>query len=392
MPAAGLASPSRLARGELAAGGIDVAAAGEADRGRDAARLQRIAEGGDRLAGRAAVLRSRARRVVGDQVDLEYLRVVRALAGQHPSQRERLLVAVVDAGEHHVLDEHPAALARVERAARLDHVGEREALVDGHQLRAQRVVGRVQRQRQAQRHVLLGEPFDPGDPADRGDRGAAVGDPDVGQALAGGKHVVEVEHRLAHAHEHAVVIAPVRRKCKRLVDDLRRRQVAREPHAPGRAEGARQRTARLRGDADRAPPVAIAHQHRLQRAVIGGREQRLDGAVARARLVAAARGWRTEARARARRAARPGGRSSPRSRSRPWPPTPTPGERESAARRGRRGSGRAAEGPLSIRRGLGQRGRLLSLQQMVSATESSRCAWPSTSPTPASPRGARPRR
>src|SRR3712207_8704949 len=34
---------------------------------------------------------------------------------------------------------------------------------------------------------------------------AARGDPDVGELLAGGEHVVEVEHRLAHAHEHGVV-------------------------------------------------------------------------------------------------------------------------------------------------------------------------------------------
>ena len=43
---------------------------------------------------------------------------------------ERLLVAVVDAGEHHVLDEHAAALALVPAPAGGEHVGQRVALVD----------------------------------------------------------------------------------------------------------------------------------------------------------------------------------------------------------------------------------------------------------------------
>ena len=134
----------------------------------------------------------------------------------------------------------------------------------------------------------------------------------------------------------------MRRKCSAWSRISEARQVAREAHAAGRAERARQRAARLRGDADRAPPVAVAHQHRLQRPPVGGREQRLDGAVARACLARAASGSRTAARAPAPRAARRAGRSSPHSPRRPAPPTPTPGGRESAARRGRRASCRAA--------------------------------------------------
>ncbi len=191
--------------------------------------------------------------------------------------------------EHHVLDEHAAALARVEVAAGLDHLAQRVALVDGHQLAAQRFVGGVQREGEAQWHVLLGERFDAGDPADGRDRGVAVPDAEIGQALAGGEHVVEVQHRLAHAHEHAVAQPPAVAlhavEVKRLVDDLRGRQVAREFHLAGGAEGARQRAARLRGEADRASTVAVAHQHGLERSPVGCREQRLDGAVARTGLV-----------------------------------------------------------------------------------------------------------
>src|SRR5919112_1786304 len=48
-----------------------------------------------------------------------------------------------------------------------------------------------------------------------------------------------------------------------LVEDLGRGQVAAELHRAGGAERAGERAAGLRGDADRAPAVAIAHQHGL---------------------------------------------------------------------------------------------------------------------------------
>jgi len=123
-------------------------------------------------------------------------------------------------------------------------------------------------------------------------------DPEVrqlGQALARAEDRVEVHHRLAHAHEHAVAErrggAASRRRLLQapevqdLVEDLRRSQVASKAHRPGGAEAARQRAARLRGDADRSPPVAEAHQHGLQRPAVTGCEQGLDGAVGRVRLL-----------------------------------------------------------------------------------------------------------
>ena len=67
----------------------------------------------------------------------------------------RLLDAVVDAGEHHVLDEHLAA-AQLEVAAALgEHLVERIAVVDRHQLAAERVGRRVQREREPDRLVDL---------------------------------------------------------------------------------------------------------------------------------------------------------------------------------------------------------------------------------------------
>ena len=48
-------------------------------------------------------------------------------------------------------------------------------------------------------------------------------DADVGQPRAGGEHVVEVHHRLAHAHEDEVVDRLDAAEVQRLVEDLRRR-------------------------------------------------------------------------------------------------------------------------------------------------------------------------
>ena len=55
---------------------------------------------------------------------------------------------------------------------------------------------------------------------------------------------------------------------QRLVEDLRRGQVAAELHRAGRAERAGQRAAGLRGQAERAAAVAVAHQHGLDRAAV----------------------------------------------------------------------------------------------------------------------------
>ena len=56
--------------------------------------------------------------------------------------------------------------------------------------------------------------------------------PSVGQPLAGAEHGVEVHHRLAHAHEHAVVDGLDAAEVQRLVEDLRGGQVAAERIAP----------------------------------------------------------------------------------------------------------------------------------------------------------------
>ena len=81
--------------------------------------LERGLEGVDRVA-RGPVV-DRVRRVVRDQVELVDPRV------QDLRQPDGVCVAVVDAGEHHVLDEDLAALAFVVRLAGREHLGQRVA-------------------------------------------------------------------------------------------------------------------------------------------------------------------------------------------------------------------------------------------------------------------------
>ena len=143
----------------------------------------------------------------------------------------------------------------------------------------------MQRQREADRLLhLVDEAPEAGQPADCRDRRPAIRDADVGEPPRRREHGVEVEHRLAHPHEDAVVDGLEPAEVERLVDDLRRREVAPEAHLPGRAERARERAAGLRGDADRAPSVAVAHEHGLDRMAVGGAEERLHRAVRCLRL------------------------------------------------------------------------------------------------------------
>ena len=109
-------------------------------------------------------------------------------------------------------------------------------------------------------------------------------DSDLRQAPGGAVHLVEVHQRLAHPHEDEMVDRLDAPEMKHLVQDLRRGQIAAEGHRAGGAEGAGQRTARLRRDADGPPPVAVAHQHRLDGVPVRGAEERLHGAVAGAGL------------------------------------------------------------------------------------------------------------
>ena len=170
--------------------------------------------------------------------------------------------------------------------------------------------------------------------------------PTSGSRARGGEHGVHVEARLAHAHEHEVVHRLDAAEVQHLVEDLGRGQVAPEAHRARGAERARQRAAGLRGDADGAAAVAVAHQHGLDRPAVARAEQRLDRAVARVRLVGELPASRT-ARARSSCARSARGqvghrRVARRARGRPAPHLP---RAEARAGRARRASRRGAPGP-----------------------------------------------
>ena len=85
---------------------------------------------------------------------------------EHRGERRGLLVAVVDAGQHQILDEDLAAAGAVPGAAGLEHLDQRIALVDRHQLRAQGILGGVQGEGEADRWAIDRHPLDPRHPAD----------------------------------------------------------------------------------------------------------------------------------------------------------------------------------------------------------------------------------
>ena len=94
----------------------------------------------------------------------------------------RLLDAVVDAGEHDVLDEHLPPAQRHVAAALGEHVRERVPVVHGHELRAKGVVRRMQGQREPDRlSDGVDEAREPRQPADGRDRRSPVRDTEVGQ-------------------------------------------------------------------------------------------------------------------------------------------------------------------------------------------------------------------
>ena len=89
-----------------------------------------------------------------------------------------------------------------------DERGDRVATVQRHEGVAQRVVGRVQRERQVDLPVQGGELFDARDDADGRDRHAAGAEADlVDDAQRRLLDVAEVGERLAHPHEDDVVEA-----------------------------------------------------------------------------------------------------------------------------------------------------------------------------------------
>ena len=203
-----------------------------------------------------------------------------------------LLDAIVDLIQQQVLHVDAATRRGAIALERLHQLGNRIALVDGHQLGAQHVVGRVQRDRELHLHRLLDQCIDARQPPGRRDRDRARAKTEavgvVGE-VAEAEHVVEVLQRLAHAHHHDVADARIALACgagrpQELLVDLALRERAAEAHRARRAKRALERAARLRREAHRVAILA-AHQHGLGGKAIARREPRLDGAVLRALLL-----------------------------------------------------------------------------------------------------------
>ncbi len=200
-----------------------------------------------------------------------------------------MLRLVVDALHQGVLEGHRSALA----AQRVAHAGihqlrDRVLAVDRHQLAAQFVERRVQRDRE--RDVAqLAELVDPRHHA-RGGQGDALVGQAIAEVVAHDAHrahdVVEVRQRLAHAHHHHVGepallvrdVAEVAGRDPHLADDLGGGQVAVEALGGGGAEAAVERAAHLRGHAQRAAAL-VGDVDRLDGVPRIHAEQPLVGAV-----------------------------------------------------------------------------------------------------------------
>jgi hypothetical protein len=129
---------------------------------------------------RDPVTGARPARVAGGVVERDEIDVRAASEpGQAPRERIRLMREVVDAADARVLERDPSTLAFGVGAGRVEHCGEWITAVQRHELFTQRVVGRVQRDRERDRQVELGEPFHAGNDADRRDREVAGRDADV---------------------------------------------------------------------------------------------------------------------------------------------------------------------------------------------------------------------
>ena len=260
-------------RRQLPAGRGDVASPGEPDGRRHASSVELRLERRDRVTRRAPEATGR---VVRDEVDL-----VR-LPAEERRELPRLRRRVVDAREHHVLDEDSAIRPLPVAAAEREHVGEGIAVVDRHELASQSRVGSVEREREPDGlGHLLDEPGEPGEPAHGRDRRPTRGDANVGQAPRGVEDLVDVHQRLSHAHEDEMVQGLGAAEVEHLVDDLGGREIASERHRPRGAERAREGAARLRGDADRAATVPVAHQDGLDGMAVVRAKERLHGAVGR---------------------------------------------------------------------------------------------------------------
>ena len=126
-----------------------------------------------------------------------------------------LLVGVVEAVDHHVLEAHPPAGARREAPAGGDTSRDRPLAVDRHELVAQRIGRGVQADGEVDLRQLVDHAIHARHDARGADGDVARADPEPRRVVEQAdrlEHAVGVVQRLAHAHEHDVVVARATRR------------------------------------------------------------------------------------------------------------------------------------------------------------------------------------
>jgi hypothetical protein len=273
--------------GELAAGGHDVAAAGVADEGGDAALDEMFLEDVDDFGGGF---------VEGQGAGIPWDEIYFASFERGEEFYDALGVGerVVDAAEHDVFEHEVFPGAERVVLAGAHEGGERIFFVDGHERVALFVVGGVERDSEAGADFFFGELFDSGDDAAGGESGVFGRDGDafgIEEEAESGGDVVEVEEWLALAHEDDVGVGLERvfvffERDEDLGHDFAGSEIADEAELRGEAELAVDGAAGLRGDADGLAAVA-GHEDGFYTggarggAVVAGcqREEVADGAV-----------------------------------------------------------------------------------------------------------------
>ena len=175
---------------------------------------------------------------------------------------------VGDAAQQHVFEGDALAGTQRNVAHRVNDFDDRPLVVDGHDLGADRIVGRVEADGElgAQVGRFFCESFDPGNDAGGGDGHAPRAEADLADQQAHRSHeVVVVEERLAHAHEDQIHAIAADANGLTIEDrddlacDFARGEIALQAEFRGEAELAVDGATDLRGDADGgAGPILFA--------------------------------------------------------------------------------------------------------------------------------------
>jgi len=255
------------AAAELAAGGVDVGAAGATEVGDEFLFAEEGSEGVGGVVGRGFVgvaLQAEAGGVVAEEVH------VHAARAEDGGEGAGVVGRVVYAAQEAILDRDGATTAGLKAVGGGEDVGDGETFAHREELGAGGVVGGVERDGEVDVETGGGERVDAGNDADGGDGDLAPAEGAeavVGEAVDGDEDVVEVEHRLAHAHEDdRLEFAPdgegFAAEGEELFNDFTGGEVAFETGLGGCAEIATHGATDLGGNAAGGPVGAeVGHKH-----------------------------------------------------------------------------------------------------------------------------------